>query len=378
MKVGILTFHGSHNHGSVLQAYATQKTVEKLGYDTEIINFRMESQKMYYSLYPRGYGMRLLGQDLLMLPFHIKRRNRADKFESFIKRMNLSGPEMKNREELQSIVDRYDIYIAGSDQIWSNRIPELIRSNEDYTGVYFFDFATNDKPRIAYASSVGEITYNELLGKQIWLEKFCSISTREQYGVELLKRIVNKDIELVLDPTFLLNKNQWSSISGKKRLIEEPYIFLYSLHGLKHGIKWGKTLAEFGKRTGFRIVAVSPFFPITVPGIRNIIDAGPLDFLNLVKNAELVFTDSFHGTAFSINMNKPFYSYIGKNTGDNRKLGIMKCFGLEGRALESLEDIVGITDYKLNYNEYNQLIDNSREKSREWLRSNLRSISGIV
>lgn len=368
MKVGVITFHGSHNHGSVLQAYATQETLKKLGYDVEIINFRMESQKRYYSLYPRGYGIWTLGQDLIMLPFHRKRAMRAKKFEEFISEMQLSGPEMKNRKELQSVVNRYDVYLTGGDQIWSNRIPELVGAKEDFTGVYFFDFADNNKPRIAYASSVGEITYDELIEKKKWLNKFTYISTREQYGVDLLRRIVDKDVELVLDPTFLLNKVQWGEKAGGERLIKEPYVFLYTLHGLKHGLKWGKALTEFGKRKRLKAVAISPFFPITATGVHNVIDAGPLDFLNLIKNAELVFTDSFHGTAFSINMNKPFYSYVGKNTGDNRKLGIMRQFGLEGRALESLEDIEKIEEYGLDYVNYNELIEATRDRSRGWLK----------
>ena len=367
MKVGIITFHGSHNHGSVLQAYATQKTIEGFGCECEIINFRMESQKRYYSLYPKGYGMWMLGQDLLMLPFHHKRAVRARKFEDFIGSIKLSGSEMSNRDELQSIVGRYDVYLAGSDQIWSNRIPELVGAKEDFTGVYFFDFADNDKPRIAYASSVGEATYDELIGKKKWIEKFVALSTREKYGVDVLKRIVDKDVELVLDPTFLFNKGQWGELAGKERLIKEPYIFLYTLHGLKHGLKWGRILSDFGKKTGLKVIAVSPFFPITARGVKNIIDAGPIDFLNLIKNAELVFTDSFHGTAFSINMNKPFYSYVGKNTGDNRKLGIMLQFGLEDRALESLEDIYHINEFKLDYSVYNPVIDKARMKSKEWL-----------
>ena len=367
MRVGIITFHGSHNHGSVLQAYATQKTVECLGFDNEIINFRMESQKRYYSLFHKGYGKRLLVQDLLMLPLYKKRLRRAEKFETFIGNFRLSGPEMENREQLQSVVDKYDIYLAGSDQIWSNRIPELTRAKEDYTGVFFFDFANNDKPRVAYAPSVGEVTFEGLIGKKALLNKFKFISTREQYGVDLLKRIVKKKVELVVDPTFLLNKQQWEELAGENRLIKEPYVFLYTLHGLKHGLKWGKVLSEFHKKTGLKLVAVSPFFPITAPNIHNVVDAGPLDFLNLLKNAEVIFTDSFHGTAFSINLNKPFYSYIGKNTGDNRKLGIMRQFGLEERAMESLEEVLDINDYYIDYSKVSPRIEGIRQSSKKWL-----------
>ena len=363
-----MTFHGSHNYGSVLQAYATQKVIEKLGFDVEIINFRMESQKGYYSLYPKDYGALMFGQSLFMILLHKKRKIRFNKFEKFIGNMKLSGPELKNRNELQSVLDRYDILLSGSDQIWSNRIPELEKSADDFTGVYFFDFAKNNKPKIAYASSVGEITYDDLKLKKEYLDEFKFISTREQYGVNLLNNILKKDIELVLDPTFLLDKNEWGRLAGDVRRVKEPYIFLYTLRGLKNGLKWGRALAELSKRIGLKVVAIAPFFPIINSRVYNVVDAGPFDFLNLMKNAEVVFTDSFHGTAFSINMNKPFFSYVGKNTGDNRKIGIMRQFGLEERALESLEEIKSINGFSLDYNQYNASIDKARDKSREWLK----------
>ena len=371
MKVGIITYHAAHNCGSVLQAYATQKTVADMGHDAEIINFRMESQKRYYSLYPRGYGMRVLGQDLAMLPLHAKRAARWRKFEEFIAGMKLSGPEMADRAALKAVADRYDVYLAGSDQIWSDSIIELVRSSEDFSGVYFFDFVDNDRPRVAYASSVGEIRPDRLAVKEPLLKKFTAISTREQYGVDLLRRITGRDVALTLDPTFLLDGAEWGRMAGENRLIRQPYIFLYTLHGLKHGMRWGKALSAFAKARGLKFVAVSPFFPIVGQGVHNVVDAGPLDFLNLVKNAELVFTDSFHGTAFSINLNRPFYSCIGRHSGDNRKLGIMRQFGLEGRALEDIEDIGHIGDWALDYQSYLGGIEAARTRSREWLRQAL-------
>ena len=375
-KVGIITFHGSHNHGSVLQAYATQQTVKQLGYDCEIINFRMESQKEYYSLYRFNYGRNMMAQDFLMLPLQGKRKSLANKFEDFINnKLSLSGKELHNRKELETVSDKYDIYLTGSDQIWSNRIPELVKSKEDFTGVYFLDFVKTDKPRLSYASSVGEITYNELINKKDLLAKFNAVSTREQYGVDLLKKIITKDVALVLDPTFLLNKNDWGKVMTQEQIIKDKYVFLYTLRGLKNGRKWGKAVTEFAKKHGLKFVCVAPFFPITASAAHNMVDAGPLDFLNLMKHAEVVFTDSFHGTAFSINLNKPFYTFVGKNTTDNRKLGVMRQFGLEGRALETLEDIAKIEDYSLEYRNYSKKIDDVREQSRKWLKDALKSIS---
>ena len=367
--IGILTFHGSHNYGSVLQAYATQTALKQLGQESQIINFRMQSQKEYYSLYTAKYGFPIMAQEMVMIPLHMKRRERGRKFEHFIhKYLVLSGEEMKDRNELQKVRSCYDLYLTGSDQIWSNRIPELVHSREDFTGVYFLDFVDDDRRRIAYASSVGEITREELSAKKDLLMKFDAISTREQYGVELLEDITGKQVELVLDPTFLLDRKGWKKLIKPERLIKDKYIFLYTLRGLKRGSKWRKALSRFAKERGLKFVALSPFFPLVGSGVQNVVNAGPLDFLNLIENAELVFTDSFHGTAFSINLNKPFYSFGGKNTGDNRKTGIMRAIGLESRGLETIESVSEIDDYSLDYTETIGRLEELRNKSREWLR----------
>ena len=372
--IGILTFHGSHNYGSVLQAYATQTALKQLGQERQIINFRMQSQKEYYSLYTAKFGFPIMAQEMVMIPLHMKRRERGRKFEHFIhKYLVLSGEEMKDREELRKVRGCYDLYLTGSDQIWSNRIPELVRSKEDFTGVYFLDFVDDDRRRIAYASSVGEITLEELSAKKDLLMKFDAISTREQYGVDLLENITGKQVELVLDPTFLLDRKGWKKLIKPERLIKEKYIFLYTLRGLKRGSKWRKELSRFAKERGLKFVALSPFFPLVGSGVHNVVNAGPLDFLNLIENAELVFTDSFHGTAFSINLNKPFYSFVGKNSGDNRKTGIMRSIGLENRGLESIESVRGIDDYSLDYTDTIDRLEELRNKSREWLQ---RAVAG--
>ena len=141
LKVGIITFHGSHNHGSMLQAYATQRAIEKIGIESEIINFRMKSQKEYYSLYPMKFGTMRFFRSLCMLPIHMARKKRSEKFENFLRnRFLLSGKELANYDDLKSVSEKYDLYLSGSDQIWSNLIPEFKSTEADYTGVYFLDF----------------------------------------------------------------------------------------------------------------------------------------------------------------------------------------------------------------------------------------------
>lgn len=166
--IGIITFHGSHNYGSMLQAYATQQALLKLGYKNEIINFRMKSQKEYYALYQTKYGMMRFVRNLLLLPIHSLRSKREMKFEKFLReKYILSGDELETYEDLKTVASKYDIYLSGSDQIWSNRIPELIGSKIDYKGAYFLDFVAPGKKKVSYASSIGEATLEELEDKKI-------------------------------------------------------------------------------------------------------------------------------------------------------------------------------------------------------------------
>lgn len=374
--VGLITFHGSHNHGSMLQAYATQKCIENLGYDVEIINFRMLSQKEYYALYQTKYGKMRFFRGLLMLPIHNARKKREDKFEKFLEeRYNLSEEEYSSYEDLKLISGKYSICVSGSDQIWSNRIPELVGSDIDYTGVYFLDFVDDKTKRISYASSIGEATFDELENKRELLSKFSAISTRERKGADILKALTGRDVETVVDPTFLLNRSQWRQIETRERIVSEKYLFLYTLRGIRPGMKWARELTAFAKKTGLKVVCVSPFFPIVFPGVKCLVNIGPEDFINLIDHAELVFTDSFHGTAFSINLQKPFYSLTLASSNDNRKIGFLKELGLEKRILRSYGEIRKINNYSLDYSKAEKILNQKRSESMKWLEESLQNVS---
>lgn len=370
--IGIITFHGSHNYGSVLQAYATQKMVKDLGYESEIINFRMKSQKDYYSLYPFNYGIRTIIGNGLLLPYHSKRIDRANKFENFINdRYSLSGGELETYDELRTVASKYDIYLTGSDQIWSNRIPELVHSDTDYTGAYFLDFVQNGKKKISFASSVGEANENDLADKVKYLKQFSAISTRENYGVDLLSKISGKKVTKVLDPTLMIPKEDWISLARKTNpLVKGDYIFLYTLRGIRKVNTWGKYLSRLSKKLKMPVVCISPFYPVYIPEIKNIYNAGPEDFINLINNASIVFTDSFHGTAFSINLNKPFYSLTPGKEGDVRKREVIDMLGVGDRIITSHEEVEKITEWRLDYSTRitNKKLEELRIEGLDYLR----------
>lgn len=365
--VGIITFHGSHNHGSVLQAYATQCVIEKMGCHPEIINFRMPSQKEYYALYQTKYGAMRFFRGLLLLPFHVSRMKREAKFEKFIyTRYKLSGPELHSRKDLQSVAEKYDIYLSGSDQIWSPRIPEFVMSETDYTGVYFLDFVHNRK-KISYASSVGEATYDELLTRKKDLMEYAHISTREERGSEIIAEIVGRPVKTVIDPTLLLTRKDWKRLCGP-RLIKGHYLFLYTLQGIRNGARWIKELRPVSRKLGLPIVACSPFVPVIGPGIKSVIDVGPEDFVNLIMYADLVFTDSFHGTAFSVNFDRPFFSLTKETGTDVRKKNLLAGVGLESRGITDYRQIRRITDFTADFSEADKRLERMRKDSLDYLK----------
>ena len=363
-NIGLITFHASHNFGSMLQAYATQSTFEKWGNECEIINFRMPSQKDYYSMYKsmKFGAVNCLG-DIFMLPLHKKRKEAFMKFEKFMRLFFHLTKEYNSIEELKNIGDKYDVYVAGSDQIWSRTIPEFLRSEIDYTDAYFLSFSDDKKRRLSFATSIGEATLDYLETKRELLNRFDHISSREEKGSVLLENITGKVVPTVLDPTLLLDKNEWFKIIDKNRIIDQKYVFLYTLKGIRPGMKWAQNLSKFAKNNNLKIVCVSPFFPIMYPGVHNVMNAGPLEFLNLIRNAEVVFTDSFHGTAFSLNFEKPVYSYVGKGSKDNRKSGLLRLLKADNRCLTSFEEIQDIKDYKMDYQQVGKLLEERRQDS---------------
>lgn len=370
MKAALVTFHASHNFGSMLQAYATQELVSKYA-DVDIINFRMKSQREFYTLYQTKYGVMRFFRSLLMFPIQGQRKLAARRFEGFLSTYLNVTPMVEDYEGLEKYSNCYDVYISGSDQIWSNRVPEVKRSVPDYFGVYFLDFVRAGKKKISFASSIGEMTYEELLPKKELLKQYDYLSSREENGSKIIEKLTDKPVTTLIDPTLALDREEWDRLAGDKPLIDGDYVFLYTLRGIRPGLKWGKALRQYADKHGYKVVCIAPFFPIMSGHVTNINDAGPLEFLNLVKHAKVVFTDSFHGTAFSIIFNKTFYSLTKKDSADDRKLNLLRMLDLEDRAITSIESVGNLDNNKLNYSAVNCILAQMQLDSLEYLRKGM-------
>lgn len=290
MKVGIITWHYLDNYGSVLQAYAMQKNFEKRGCSVEIINYRKNAKKGFINDFLRFFKYHFLAFNDL--------EKRKKKFYDFRKNFLNETKMYNNEQNLKNISDRYDAVVCGSDQIWSSK---------QFDSVYYLGFVGKNTKKYAYAPSAIQDDYTTNQKKIIKnnLNSFNMLSTREQKGVEILQKIIKKDICEVLDPTLLIEKNEWLSLVKKEKYHYENYV-LCSFIG--EDDKYRYIVEDIKEKYGcFQVININ------IKDIHNfgdliIRDASPIDLLELISKAKVVVTDSYHICLFSITFEKEFYA----------------------------------------------------------------------
>lgn len=327
MKVGILTFHCAHNYGAVLQAYALVTYLRKNNYDAEIIDYRPKSLTMSHGTMPWGRIARLniIRKAIFIfkiLPFLMKRKERSDKFQSFIDSLPLSTKKFTERD---SEIIGYDIIICGSDQVWNSRITNGFDK--------FFCGSISHKGKfISYAASTEakRITPDDYKKYKEVLSNFENISVRESELKDILQPLINKEITKVVDPVFLLSANEWEKMAIKPTFIDKPYLLVYQVKRDDRVLDMANKYATLHHMDIVEVTAEAEY-----KKKRNrILTASPFEFIGLFANASCVVTTSFHGTAFSIIFNKPFKTVLFNAPGDGRALDVMKTFGIENSTVD--------------------------------------------
>ncbi len=344
MKAGIITFHDANNYGAVLQAYALNSKMNEYC-KTEIIN--------YYNpnFHVNGKSKGLKGKlTKLIYGNVIKRKN--DEFSYFRKeKLNIKNSFIKAKD-LPKLNDKYDLFISGSDQIWN-----LKCSGGDDS--YFLNFVKDKNKKNSYSASFG--TNNPKLDEKHmnYIKDFNKISVREKSGENYLKANNVKSIK-TCDPVFLLEKEKWESMAKTNNA---RYILVYEVVNGVNMINFAKRLS---KLTGLKILVItSSNKPIL--GIKTLRDIGPIRWLELMKNAEYIITNSFHGLAFSLIFNKQFFIELLSNSDSNtRMLELLDEVKLKSRLLKYTEvDNIG----KIQFNNVNKTISDIREDSIRYIES---------
>lgn len=368
-KVGIITFHASYNHGSVFQAQATQQAIQNLGYEAEIIDYRPKTYDEYDRLYcRRGHGgIKGMFYYALLRMDRAKRMERVHKFQEYQRNhLHLSSERYMTYSSLSEIKDHYDIFVSGSDQVWSKRVPEIAKDSKDAVLAYYLGFT--QKKKISYASSVASMQEADLEEFRSYLMDYAHISTRETIGAERLQHVTGRDITTVVDPSFLLNRQDWTRFAEPQKLVDGKYVLLYSLRNYKAEKNWSKALEIFAKNHGLKIVVIAPYFETKMKNAIDMRLAGPREFLRLYADAEVVCTDTFHGTAFAVNFQKPVYSLGTKYwKEDIRKTSLLQSLDMKSRLIDDENDLLSVEDYRFDYGKSSELLEQKRKESITFL-----------
>lgn len=374
-KVGIITYHAAYNYGSVLQAKATQDVIKNLGNDAVMINYRPQTQVEYYEkLYRTAFGIKPFIKDLTMLPAAKPRKKRAERFEHFINtEFNLTPHRYSKPEQLDELADAFDVTVSGSDQLFNKHSNELQSEPWSAMDPYLLTFVKKGK-RISYASSLASMNREETYSIADKLHQFDHLSAREKDAAELLSEIVGYEVPNVLDPTLLLNGEQWHDLAKiVDNELPERYVVYYSLDGTNKMSKRLSSLKKLAERADAQVLAITPF--AILPYSKQVIsghDIGPLEFISAIEHALLVVTDSYHGTLFSVNMNTPFWSISSGKASSTRKDQALERLFLADHVAPSLENIVEkdslILEPPLSEQTRNAL-DDARAYSMKYLKS---------
>ena len=366
-KVGIITLHRVVNYGSVLQTYALQEKMKECGFEPQVIDYYPERLKIRGMLkrikdkgdrYKRSFIIRNLARAIIFPSYII----RFKMFTKFLRKyINMTDKTFYSKEEFENIDFDYDVYCTGSDQVWNSEWNEKI----EYP--LFLSFAPDDKRKIAYAASFGkkELKANEIEVTRKLLERYDAISLREKSGVEIVESLGIKNSVHVVDPTLLLDGDAWRKLSSN-RFKDENYILVYNLNRNKKIDNYAKSLAN---KTGLKIIYLSYQLHEFYKKGKMVCNPKVEDFISLIDNAKYVITDSFHATAFSINLNTQFVIvYPAKfNT---RLQSILAVNNLEDRVAKDEKDMT-IVNKEINFDEVNEIMNNERHKSFEWLKKAL-------
>lgn len=365
MKVGIITFHNVNNYGSVLQTYATQETFKRLGLHTEIIDYCRADQVGYWeklkdacsrSKFSNNAFSRL-GYYVIKAPSYIRQKI---VFQSFIKQyIILSEKRYTTFDSLCSNPPKIDVAVTGSDQMWNSEY------NKGVEKAFYLEFAAPEVLRIAYSTSIGITHIPETEQKETasYLRKYRAISVREQSAVTTLAEIGIEKAKHLLDPTLVISGEEWKELASTKYQKHKPYVLIYQLNPNPEFDTFAEKLA---KENGYDLLRINLMYDqyrkcgksVAIPTVR--------EYISLFANAKYVVTDSFHGTAFCINLNTQFYVFNPPKY-STRLDSILELTGLDGRVVHS-----GNYDtMSINFEKVNIIIDNERTKNIEFLREAL-------
>ena len=385
--VGLVTCYFHHNYGSMLQAYATEMIMEEMKLPYQTIACKapidyMEENKLVYlvkKLLIGDWKMRLgkmkIEREKKRNPVFAKNwaiRNEA--FNRFAEERFHVSPYCKDRKELTAMAGNYSAFLVGSDQLW--------RTDSVEHGYYTLEWVPDGIRKIAYSTSIGvkEVPWFQVKKNKRFMNRFDYMALREQSACDLVYRLTGRKVDVVLDPTLLFTGEQWMRIQQKEPLTTGKYIFCYLLG---NNPEQRVLIKRAQKNTGLKIVALQHLDEY-IPSDEGFADeapydVGPCEFLNYIRNAEIVFTDSFHCSVFSILYKKNFFTFSrfsenAKQSTNTRIDNLLELTGLSNRRITATCDIENVLSEPCDYNKVDSRLSDLRESSWAYLYNSFKGL----
>ena len=377
--IGLVTCYFHHNYGSMLQAYATEMIMQQMGLPFQTIackapiNYMQENIILYIikKLLIADWKMRLgkmkierAKKENPMFAKNWEIRNKA--FGQFAETFFHVSPYCKNREELTKMAENYSAFLVGSDQLW--------RTDSVEHGYYTLEWVPDHIRKIAYSTSIGvkEVPWFQVEKNKRFMNRFDHIGLREQSACDLVYKLTGRKVPVVLDPTLLFTGDQWLEIQQREPLTNGKYIFCYLLGDNPSQREFIKRVK---KKTGYKIVALQQLDDY-IPYDEGFADeapyVGPREFLNYIRNAEYVFTDSFHCSVFSILYKKNFFTFSrfaegAKQSTNTRIDNLLHITGLEDRRMTNDKTVEEIVNFKRIFEGVDEKLNALRKSSMDYL-----------
>ncbi len=338
MKAGVITFHSAHNFGATLQTWALQKVLKNYNIEASVINYHPGIIDDLYNPLKGKYGIEKKIAGIKLRYQNPKSLERDHNYISFIRNNFKLLGDYTAYEELEAAGLDLDAYIVGSDQVW----------NSEHIGgfdpAYFLDFVKPGPLKFSYAASIGRDYILPIYHDNIRnsLKSFTAISVREKSAKKPVKKLAGKEVDVVLDPTLLLPREEYEEIKTTP-YIKDKYIFVYMIEHNPDVVTFANKVST---ATGLPIVQRRPN-KIFKNEIASCYTSAPGDFLGLIENAEYVITNSFHGTVFSIIYETPFISMLHSNTG-SRTVDLLKSLNMESHLLYNTDDFTDFLQFRID------------------------------
>lgn len=375
MKLGIITWFADENYGTCLQAIALSKFLESNNNTPVLLNFDACNYRNTYLISDSNIIRNILFKVFNKINralFYKALQNRTKKFSELLNEQCSFTKKLNNESEFCDCCNTFDLLIFGSDQIWNP---------VGYHPIWFGNYDCIKTPKISFAPSLGSGSIPNNL-KEFYIQSlagFSAISLREEKSAKLLNELTGKKTVTVLDPSFLLSTDEWLKLSKDTISSHKtPYVLCYFL---KDNINHYFAAIKFALQNKYKLIIIPyrlksyAFILNSIPG------TGPIDFIKLINNAEYVFTDSYHGTVFSIILHKQFYTFErfstdSYNNQNERIYDILRKFSLSERlVLFNSKKVRPVDD--INYALLQPIIEKEIDTSRNFLTESIKKYKKV-